>query len=128
MRQPPWLVKIRDDGTLVWQQSVQGSKGDVFNNLLSVGKDGYMLVGTSNSFRDGYQDGLLVRLNKYGKYGACDSVSPTDMILKDAAVQSVQTGASPVTLQNVSSDGSPGLTLSDYGNSAVETEICAPPF
>jgi len=50
-----WLIKISDDGNLIWQKSYGGSSFDVSRGITPTSDNGYIIVGSSRS-QDGDVD------------------------------------------------------------------------
>jgi hypothetical protein len=60
-----WLVKINNDGAILWNKSYGGPKRDVAYDL-SKAKDGYVLVGETFSLGEGDADSLVVKTDFSG--------------------------------------------------------------
>ncbi len=57
-----WLIKLDEEGKLIWKKNYGGNKGDVFSSIFQTSDDGFILVGGTNSI-----DGDLK--NTSGKHG-----------------------------------------------------------
>ena len=44
-----WLVKLDNQGTLIWDKTIGGSNGEVLNSMIKTLDNGYILAGSSNS-------------------------------------------------------------------------------
>ena len=65
-----WLVKLNQDGDLLWQKSFGKSgsvKGDYFSSIQATQFGGYIISGYTASYGAGRVDGWLVKINEEGK-------------------------------------------------------------
>lgn len=61
-----WILLVDPDGNLVWEVAIGGSKNDGFSSIVEV-EDGYVAVGTTESYGAGGKDVWLVKADGEGK-------------------------------------------------------------
>lgn len=61
-----WILLVDPDGNLVWEVAIGGSKNDGFSSIVEV-EDGYVAVGTTESYGAGGRDVWLVKADGEGK-------------------------------------------------------------
>lgn len=67
-----WVIKIADDGTLLWQFTYGGDLDDLFNSVIPTSDGGFLCVGSSESANGdltenkGVDDVWIVKLNSDG--------------------------------------------------------------
>jgi glycine cleavage system H lipoate-binding protein len=60
-----YVLKMDTKGNRLWSRAFGGSDDDIANDIIEV-SDGYMLVGTTESFGRRYKDVFVVKMNKKG--------------------------------------------------------------
>lgn len=61
-----YLVKTSSTGALQWQKTFGGVKGDWANAVRVTTDSGYIVIGTTSSFGEGYSSVLVIRLGPAG--------------------------------------------------------------
>ena len=62
-----YVAKISLDGKLIWEQSLGGKRDEYAGGIAGTDDGGFLVVGDSNSFGNGYKDVYIVKLDKNGK-------------------------------------------------------------
>lgn len=57
-----WVLKLTANGTLVWDKTFGGTKGDIAYSVVQTPDDGYMVAATTESKGAGRSDGWLLKL------------------------------------------------------------------
>ncbi|MEA1919128.1 MAG: hypothetical protein U9N52_04760, partial [Campylobacterota bacterium] len=60
-----YVLKMDESGKRIWSRAFGGSDDDVAHDIIQV-SDGYVLVGTTESFGRRYSDVYVVKMNKNG--------------------------------------------------------------
>lgn len=67
-----WVIRLNEEGNIVWQKTLGGSRGDFANSIISTSDGGYIIVGAAQS-NDGDVNGLhglgdawVIKLDKDG--------------------------------------------------------------
>ena len=61
-----WLVKTDEDGDSLWSRTYGGSESDRCNSLILTEDNGFLLVGSTESFGSGSSDVWVVRVDEDG--------------------------------------------------------------
>lgn len=61
-----YLVKLKKNGKRVWFHAYGGKDDEVAHDIIAT-KDGYVIVGSTDSFGLNYKDVFVVKINKRGK-------------------------------------------------------------
>jgi uncharacterized delta-60 repeat protein len=73
-----WILKLRSDGSVEWQQTYGGSDSDYAWFIQQTSDGGYIIAGETYSFGDGTDDGWILKLSSSGNiewqqiYGGSD--------------------------------------------------------
>ena len=105
-----WLVKISDDGDVLWNSSIGGSNFDVGRSIDLTFDGGFIIAGSSRSFdgdvlqNQGQNDAWIVKINTFGELLWETTVGGSEI---DFAYDSVQlnNGTIIVVGETNSSDG-----------------------
>jgi uncharacterized delta-60 repeat protein len=74
-----WVLKLNSDGSVAWQKTYGGSKGDYASSIQQTSDGGYILLGATYSFGAGDGDLWVLKLNSDGSvawqktYGGSDA-------------------------------------------------------
>jgi len=60
------IIKIDNDGSLIWSRSFGGSSNDVGYSIIQCNNGGYVIVGYTGSFGTGNTDFYLLKINEAG--------------------------------------------------------------
>ena len=112
-----WLIKLDQDGSPQWNQTYGGSVNDIGKSII-VTDEGYLLVGTSESFGDSLIEGYIVKVDSNGElewentYGGSSddylesvNIFPDEGYLCVGYTLSTGTGESDVWLFSINKDG-----------------------
>ncbi len=61
-----WVLKLRADGTVDWQKTYGGTKGDEFRQVLQTADGGYILAGNTDFHNTGVAYAWVVKLKSTG--------------------------------------------------------------
>ncbi|MFC1972623.1 hypothetical protein ACFLVE_04395 [Chloroflexota bacterium] len=61
-----WILKLNSQGTIVWQKTYGGTSDDWADSVQQTTDGGYIVVGSTESFGAGYEDGWIFKLNSQG--------------------------------------------------------------
>ena len=68
-----WIIKISDDGDLIWNRSIGGSNFDVSRSINKTSDNGFIIAGSSRSSdgdvarNQGQNDAWIVKINTFGE-------------------------------------------------------------
>jgi hypothetical protein len=62
-----WILKLDSGGNLIWQKAYGGEKADIASSVIETADGGYLVSGTTESFGQGKQDALVMKLDASGK-------------------------------------------------------------
>jgi len=88
-----WLIKISDDGNLIWQKSYGGSSFDVSRDITPTSDNGYIIVGSSRSqdgdvdTNQGQNDVWVLKIDNSGDLEWQKSFGGTDIDFAYSAVE-----------------------------------------
>jgi len=69
------LLKLDNEGTIIWQKTYGGSSGDYANSINQIPEEGYIVVGTTYSFGAGESDLWVLKLDSNGTIPDCGIVT-----------------------------------------------------
>ncbi len=61
-----WILKINDDGDVLWNKTFGGPMNDVGRDVISTADGGFMVVGDTSSYGAGWSDVWLIRMDADG--------------------------------------------------------------
>lgn len=61
-----WVLKIDDEGEVLWNLTIGGPKNDVGKEVASTADDGFIIVGDTSSYGAGWTDVWLIKMNADG--------------------------------------------------------------
>jgi hypothetical protein len=117
-----WLLKMRANGTAVWQRFYLGTEWDEPSDLLRVSSGGYLLAGQTRSYGSGDSNAWLLRVDEAGKIVDCPIDEAGSPGLVDFSLPMKDLALTAVTFTGVLSSGD--LTTSNGG--ATRTMVCKP--
>jgi len=74
-----WLLKMSSDGSIMWNHTYGGSKDDKGIGITEASDGGYVIVGSTESFGDGFVEVYVVKVDSEGtlewekNYGGADN-------------------------------------------------------
>jgi hypothetical protein len=115
-----WLMKLRNEGSVVWQTSYGGTEWEGATSLEQTSDGGYLLAGSTVSFGAGHGDMWILKLDSTGGCSHCPAARPTAAVRRSAAVATTVPTASPV-----GAGASTSISTSVQRNTAAEAvQIC----
>ena len=109
-----WVLKLSSDGTIEWQKTYGGDYEDRAYSIQQTGEGGYIVAGSTNSYGEGEQDFLLLKLSSNGE------IDPACIFIKESSAEVTDTDTSPAD-----TDITPevtDITSQDTGISAQDSE------
>ena len=109
-----YLVKTDAEGNIIWQTTIGGNEADYGNAVVATSDGGCAVIGTTNSFGNGEQDILFVKLDKNGAIedllsNFYESLSENALVFPNPASQSAKAklpkGPNPYRIEIVSMKG-----------------------
>ncbi|MDY6990868.1 MAG: MopE-related protein, partial [Thermodesulfobacteriota bacterium] len=127
-----WVLKLYPDGSpnpgdygeIEWQRTYGGSAHDTPYSIRQTYDDGYVVVGTTQSFGAGDNEILALKLDAYGNVPGCSIMGSSSAIVSDKSGFGGEpiSSTSQVTLCNVSG---PDLNI-EAENTQAETSVICP--
>jgi len=62
-----WIVKLDEDGEVVWDKAFGGIEAEVANSIIQTGDGGYVLAGYTESKGAGREDAWVIKLDEDGE-------------------------------------------------------------
>ena len=61
-----WLLKMNKEGELLWNITIGGAQFDIGRDVIMTSDNGFMIVGETSSYGEGWNDVWLVKLDQNG--------------------------------------------------------------
>ena len=93
-----WLIKINDDGDLIWQKSFGGSNFEVANKIIKANQGGFYITGSSRSVdfdvskNEGNKDIWIVKINDVGNLIWQKSIGGSDLEEANSVIETINNG------------------------------------
>ncbi len=62
-----WIVKLDKDGKALWKENFGGTEADIFTDIKAYKNGSYLVVGSTRSNSQGWEDVWVMKLNAQGK-------------------------------------------------------------
>jgi hypothetical protein len=119
-----WVLKLDSSGSVQWQKTYGGTKGDSAYSIQQTSDGGYIMAGGTSSFGAGETDLWVLKLDADGNIPDCPLIADSGAIIKNTNVAGVNTTA--IVEDTLVTPADTNVTPSDTACS-IETQCPSPP-